>query len=679
MKIYPLAAAGVDSWSMTRELTHSELLRVSERLAVGIEQGESQFREFKSAIDRSFNPPKGRDVKGICRDIGETLVAFANADGGELFVGVEDEGTITGIPHKDELVLAMINAPTSYVHPNTPLPGATVQRFKDGGLTILCFQVSKSTVRVHLTTDGRCLQRFDKENRPVPAEDIQYSRKERSSREHDREFVEGATASDLDLDLVLKVSQLVAGGQSAEKFLQYVDLADFRLEGLALRRAALLLFAKDIHRWHPRCQVRISRVSGIAIGHGANYNIAKRDDHIVRGNVLQILESAWDTLRPYLVRTRLVDSSIFAENLVYPEDACREALVNAVAHRDYSNEGKGIEILVFDDRLEVISPGQLLSSIAISDLKSGKRTHQSRNAYLARVLRELGYMREMGEGMLRIFARMRAQDLVPPEIRSGSDSFELTLHHRSVFSPRDQEWLNAYSPYGLSRDEQRVVLLGQDERLLSTNEIIKALNIHDVDEFRKLIERLRRKGIIYSGAPRHRAGVKSREDRRWAVRPPDQVEQYRVELMSKLAELGSEQVSGPSARKIASSLSPASPYKENFQESLKLLGLVDERLRPLPALLAVTGKKVQKFPEQTVPSPRNPVNLKTELRGKVLALKTNGYGFIGITDGNQYFFHIADMIDRAEWTRLQVGGLVDFIPDQGPKGPTAKQVRPRTE
>ena len=509
-------------------------------------------------------------------------------------------------------------------------------------MTILYFQVPKSTIRVHLTTDGRCLQRFDKENRPVAAEEIQYSRRERASREYDREFVEGASTSDLDISLVQRISQLVAGGQSAEKFLQYVDLAEYRPEGLTVRRAALLLFAKDVHRWHPRCQVRISRVSGTSIGHGANYNIAKRDDHIVRGNILEILDSAWDTLRPYLVRTRLVDSSIFAENLVYPEDACREALVNAVAHRDYGDEGKGIEILVFDDRLEVVSPGQLLSSIAISDLKSGRRTHQSRNAYLARVLRELGYMREMGEGMLRIFARMRDQDLVPPEISSSADSFELTLHHRSVFSPRDQEWLNAYASYALSRDEQRVILLGRDGRLLSTNEIIKALSINDVDEFRKLIERLRRKGIIYSASSRHRAGVKSREDRRWAVRPPDQVEQYRAELITKLAEFGPIEIYGPAARNLIASLSPASPYKENFQESLKLLGLVDERLRPLPALLAITGKRPAKIPESEKPISRKTIAPPRNSRGKVEALKTNGYGFIGTLDGHRYFFHITD-------------------------------------
>jgi hypothetical protein len=143
------------------------------------------------------------------------------------------------------------------------------------------------------------------------------------------------------------------------------------------------------------------------------------------------------------------------------------------------------------------------------------------------------------------------------------------LHHRSVFSPKDQEWLNAYAPYVLSRDEQRVVLLGRDDSQLSTNEIIKAIGIADVDEFRKLVERLRRKGLLYNAAENRRGGIKKRDDRRWAVRPPDQVEQYRSELIGILRTLGPKTFDGASVRKIVSALSKASPFKERLPESLK--------------------------------------------------------------------------------------------------------------
>jgi ATP-dependent DNA helicase RecG len=651
-----------------------DLLKMSERLSSGIEQGESQFREFKSAFERTDGVRRGRDVKSICRDIGETLVAFANADGGELFIGVEDEGSVTGVPHKDELVEAMVNAPKTHVHHQTPLPSPTISRFQFDAKTVLYFQVPKSTVRVHLTCDGRCLQRFDTENRPVAAEEIQYSRQERASREYDREFVDGALVSDLDAELMNRVSRLIAGGQSAEKFLQYVDLADYRSDGVVLRRAALLLFAKDINKWHPRCQIRIARVAGAKLGVGKDYNISKREDNIVRDNILRILESAWDTLRPYLARTRLVGSGIFAESLVYPDDACQEALINAVAHRDYSAEGKGIEILVFDDRLEINSPGGLLSSISLSDLTGGKRAHQSRNAYISRVLREVGYMREMGEGMLRIFSAMKDRDLVPPEIKSDGGNFELTLHHRSVFSPRDQEWLNGYAPYGLSRDEQRVVLLGRDGALLSTNEIMKVVGIADVDEFRKLVERLRRKGILYKGDTNRRGGMRSRNERRWSIRPPDQVEQYMSELLHLLKNSKSRSLNAATIRGLKGKLSSSSPFKENPAESLKLLSFLDERFRPLPAFMAIWGEAAALSAPTVAKSRSGAGGLKQTSIGKIIALKTNGYGFIQGKDGIDYFFHISDLTERSDWDRIRIGNEVEFAPEATIKGVTAKQV-----
>jgi ATP-dependent DNA helicase RecG len=661
---------------MPNTLSEDQLLRISERLASGLEQGESHFREFKSAIDRSTQPPKPREVKSVCRDIAETLIAFANADGGELFVGVEDDGSVSGVPHKEDLVRAILAAPKSHVHPQTPLPGPTVSRFDYDGKSVIYFQTAKSTNRVHLTADGRCLQRFDTENRPVAAEEIQYNRQEQTSREYDRAFVDGATVHALDIDLVHRVSKRIAGGQSPEKLLQYFDLAEYRYEGLAVRRAALLLFATDVSKWHPRCQIRIARVAGTKLGFGKEYNISSREDHIVRGNILRILEVAWDALRPYLARTVLVQSGVFAENLVYPELACQEALINAVAHRDYSIEGKVIEILVFDDRLEVNSPGGLLSSVSPDDLRTGKRSHQSRNVYVARVLRELGYMREMGEGMLRIFATMRDSDLVPPEIKTEPTSFELILHHRSVFSPKDQEWLAALKAYNLTRDEQRTVLLGRDGNLLSTNEIVKASAIADIDEFRKLVERLRRKGILYSATANRRAGVKNRSERRWAIRPPDQVEQYRAELFSVLKAADDHQLEGHQLRKIAAKLSPSSPYREKLPESLKLLGLVDERLRPLPALRAVWGHSLAPVkPRADVEEHGSREADKLFQVGKVRALKPNRYGFIETEAGVDHFFHSSDLLVKAEWDEMQIGNTVEFEPGTSPKGPIAKKVR----
>ena len=81
-----------------------------------------------------------------------------------------------------------------------------------------------------------------------------------------------------------------------------------------------------------------------------------------------MIESSWELLLPHLTETRFSKDAIFRTQIIYPELACRETLINAIAHRDYNIEGRGIEVRVYSDRLEIVSPGGLLSSIKIEDI-----------------------------------------------------------------------------------------------------------------------------------------------------------------------------------------------------------------------------------------------------------------------------------------------------------------------
>lgn len=148
-------------------------------------------------------------------------------------------------------------------------------------------------------------------------------------------------------------------------------------------------------------------------------------------------------MRPHLTETRFSREAVFRSQIMYPELACREALVNAIAHRDYSIEGRGIEVRVYSDRLEIISPGRLMSAITIEDLKRLRGLHQSRNSLISRVLREVGYMRELGEGMRRIFELMKSNDLTPPDLFADNNSFSVTLHHKYIYTREQKLWLDA--------------------------------------------------------------------------------------------------------------------------------------------------------------------------------------------------------------------------------------------
>ncbi|MEA2392396.1 MAG: ATP-dependent helicase RecG [Solirubrobacteraceae bacterium] len=442
------------------------------------------------------------------------------------------------------------------------------------------------------------MQRRDRESVPVPTEHIRFERQERLSREYDREFVDGGDPGVLDLETVERIGEQVAPGLSSEKVLQLLDLAEFSGPGVRLRRAAVLLLAKDVAHWHPRCEVRILRASGSDLKTGREYNVVS-DTHVV-GCILELLTKAWEEIRPYLIETRLGPDGRFEEQVRYPEDACREALTNAIAHRDYSIEGRAIEVYVFDDRLEIRSPGALLSTVTIEGIRSLQGIHQSRNTIIARTLRELGYMREMGEGFRRIFQLMRAHDLVEPSLSADNQSFVVALQHRSVFSEEDQRWIAAYEHFELERDEEKVLLLGRTGAPLSVQQIMDAVDLVDTEDYRALIERLQQKGLI-RGVKRGRG--RTRNSPRWQVVQPKDANQFFGELLQGAhAVYAGGRLEGRHLSQVAKAASEGSPY--NLQRGLaatfRRLGLIDGAGFPTGRLKSILDSGL---PPQVGPAP----------------------------------------------------------------------------
>ncbi|MGA5030937.1 ATP-binding protein [Streptomyces cellulosae] len=472
-----------------------DFLGLSERIQLAIRIGESQFREFKSALQGPPGEKAARKHSEVMIDVGRTLVAFANADGGELLIGVEDDGSVTGVPYEENKVQQILNASTTHVHKDTPLPGVRKTKIDIDGKVVIYFYVPKGNRFVYLTSDGRCIKRIDRESVPVSSEHITNERVEDQSRDYDRGFSPTAKLQDLDLDLVQSVASQVAYGISPEKCLQYLDLAEFSMDGLRLKNAALLLFAKDIRNWHARCQVRITSYRGKEKLSGKDFNVLK--DDVIHGNILSLVDSAWERLQVAISRqTTLSESAKFEQSYLYPQIACREALINAIVHRNYAIEGRGIEISLFTDRLEILSPGQLLSTVSLQDLKELKGVHESRNPLIARVLREVGLIRELGEGLRRIYEVMRSNALATPEIQSDSSGFRVSLFNKSMYAEDVNLWLSNFDNLNLTESQRAVLAMGYGGKAFSSQDIIDRLGIVDVDQVREIITPLRRAGVI---------------------------------------------------------------------------------------------------------------------------------------------------------------------------------------
>lgn len=510
---------------MTDDQSLGQILALSERVRNILALRESHFREFKSALEGRPGKKRARSLKAVRQDIAEALVAFTNTDGGDLLIGVEDDGEITGLPYSQRGIEALSRAYSDLVLHHEELPIAVSTPLTIDGKAILFFSVAKSSTRIFQLTDGRCLVRRGTATPPAEFEALLFDRQEAASRAFDSAFDDRAMLVDLDTSLVNEKARSFVPGITAEKYLQQLGLGAYSAGGLRLTKAALLLFGSDVLRWHPRCQVRILRIRGNELKLHPDYNVTA--DDTVTDNVLNLIPRTWEKLRLFLVeKTSLRPDARFTQTFLYPELACLEALINALAHRDYEIH-RSVEVRIFDDRMEIVSPGALLSTLRLQDLLELKGAHESRNPLIARLLREAGLMRELGEGMRRIFQAMEDSERKRPEIESEVNSFKVTLFQASSYSEQQLAWISLFERYQMSQLQRRIVVAGMEGKELSPRDIYAAMRTNDRDTYDREVTALREANILVQIRTNpqalrmaNRLGMEKASIPRFRVQPP---------------------------------------------------------------------------------------------------------------------------------------------------------------
>ncbi len=415
-------------------------------------QQEGQFFERKSCYDRSGARPKLRPAREVAHDIAETLAAMANADGGALVLGIEDDGTPTGMSYPPDRLDVILRAPERLVQP--PLR-AHHQWIELDGVRVLLFEVDWSP-EVHQLSDGRYLLRVGAKNLPFPASDIAGMKEGKRRRVTESRLITEASLQDLDPALFDELRQKTGLSLSNQELLQHYRLAEARNGRLVLSLAGLLLFAKDPLRWHPACFVDFVKWEGTERRFGTALNVVKRAR--MEAPLPKLIAQTFATIRPYIrERQQLVDL-FFEERFEYPTFSWQEAIINAVAHRDYALEGTPIEVWMFDDRLEVRSPGELVEPVTLERLTRRERVHASRNPRIVRVLTDWGYMRELGEGVPRMFEVMEREGLKPPEFQMEAGAiFTVILRNTPVFSAETMRWLEQFTGQDLTANQKRLL------------------------------------------------------------------------------------------------------------------------------------------------------------------------------------------------------------------------------
>ena len=500
---------------MTPFLTPAELWTVLSR-------GEGQFVEFKSAWDRGSAPARPLDRRALRDKIADVVTAFANADGGLLLVGVDDDGTATGHGYPDHVVDDLFAVPRRRL---TPVVACRTERIAVDCHEVLAFQVPIASEAVMIDGNGfpyRVGARIIREPQEVISQRKQAYRRVG----YEPRFRPEATVDDLDLALAESfLKETPVGDRPVIEALDYYGLIERDARDWRVTNAALLLFAgRPALRWHPRAGLRVFRVAGTEIKYGHRRNVTQigRVDPPLAAAVQEITELVRHQVRR---REKLVGLH-FEDITEYPDFAWQESLVNAIAHRDYEIQGRETEIWFFEDRLEVSSPGELLPPVTVDTLSEGHRAHVTRNPMLVRVLADAEIMRDEGEGVARVFREMEDSFLPDPGMTSESGLFTITLFNEPDWQVHGPGWQHLVAWLRVTNDQERILLLrprGFTER------DYERLNRVSPDEAAMRIGNLIERGIVTT--------VHSPESStpRFAVQP-DQYE-YRLFLNDRILKL----------------------------------------------------------------------------------------------------------------------------------------------
>jgi ATP-dependent DNA helicase RecG len=386
--------------------------------------GEDSFAEFKELRygDRSVVSPNPEDIAG-------EMVAFANAEGGALFLGVTDQGLIQGIPKERANIVenwAINIASNNCDPPIRPLIRKVVLPNPDGQSVDILLVLIKKGLYVHRTSSGRWYVRVGSTKRDMTQHELsRLFQHRRRSFVFDEMPVQAAT--DVEVDRTTLQTFFGSASLIAWEQLLVNTRVLTRDEGGTLRPtvAGLLAFGFNPRTHLPSAFIEAAVYRGIELD--SNHLIHSEQ---IDGPLGRQIDGAVAFVDRFMLKPAKKDTG----RLEYPQfaiSAVHEALVNAVAHRDYSISGSKIRLFLFDDRLELMSPGELPNTITLETLPFRQFTrNQLLVSFLAKMRSQRtgrAFIEARGEGVRKILSESAAHSGRRPEYRLIGQELMLTI------------------------------------------------------------------------------------------------------------------------------------------------------------------------------------------------------------------------------------------------------------
>ncbi len=367
--------------------------------------------ELLELIANGENPKvEFKRERGRIPDLAKELVAFLNLSGGNVIIGVDDDGSIHGIDNSSDLEEWVMTACRDKIRPSLN-PTYELFRNVEGNKSIVIINVLPGYCVHSLWHNSKhnYLIRVGTQSREASPEELARLFQQRGAVRAELQPISGTSIADLDMRRLKNyfgyIRQQDVPPIDIQEEWESLLINTEIMTGNGVTVGGMLLFGKNPKKFLPQ-----SGIDAFAF-QGKEKDYDTQDRSTLQGPLTPLLneensfveiglvEQALDFVRRNTRTTVVENGGRRLERPTYPTDVLREGIINAVIHRDYLLSGTNVELSIYSDRLEIVSPGKLPNGITIDGMRFGARA--TRNELLKDVLRDYRYVEHMGLGIPR--------------------------------------------------------------------------------------------------------------------------------------------------------------------------------------------------------------------------------------------------------------------------------------
>lgn len=392
-----------------------------------ITNGEDQVTEFKQRLTS-------------IQDVSKTVCAFANTLGGMIVVGISDDRSIVGVPQDQ---LDRVQKELSHAAQDiTPRPMISIAIESVEGFMVVFLKVNRPSDNAYYTYKGAIWVRVGSTTRKLEGQTLLDYLRGRQILSFDEATDSLAREEDLDETKIRRYLDV----RDQSDFLHHRSIMEFLVNSQLvshegrLKNSAVLVFAKHPTLFFSQAEIRLVRFDG-------SESVKILASQFIQTDLASAIDVSLAFLRTHISKQLIVGSRPQRDEIYeYPLPVLREAIINAVVHRDYFNINS-IQVSIYDDRIIIVSPGSVPKGM-VPELFGSLSV--KRNPIIYRILRDFRYIEGLGTGVPRMIQEMRNAGLPDPRFEFDGDFFFVELRRKKIF----------LSAEGVDRISRLIVYLG---------------------------------------------------------------------------------------------------------------------------------------------------------------------------------------------------------------------------